>query len=176
MKKVLFTAIVLTVLILAQGCAQTEYSGSSAAIEQKNTEQNQKILLKGQPPVKLKWSLERQNINKRTTLWNSENKIGYIYLVSFGKVMAFHTIKGKVSSVNSQITNPEQLIDDPNGSYDSGSRALPSPAEDGSYGSNGDAIFFFTTEGVYVEWAGEYMLCDQPLKLATPPVMVRSIK
>ena len=107
---------------------------------------------------------------------NDENKLSYIYLVSYGKVMAFYTVKGKVSSVNSQITNPEQALDDEHGGYDAGSVVLPSPAEDGSYGTNGDAVFFFTTEGVYVEWAGEYMLADQPLKLTTPPALVRQIQ
>jgi len=64
------------------------------------------------------------------------------------------------------LTNPEQVI------YQHASHVVSSPAEDGSYGTNGDAIFFFTTEGVYVEWRGDYMLCDQPLKLSTTPELV----
>jgi hypothetical protein len=104
-------------------------------------------------------------------LWNDKNKVSYIYLVSYGKVMAFYTIKGKVSSVNSQITNPEQISKRWGGYF-----TMPSPAEDGSYGENGDGIFFFTTDGTYVEWAGEYMLADKPLKMATPPALVRTIK
>jgi hypothetical protein len=96
-------------------------------------------------------------------------------LVNYGKVMAFYTIKGKVSSVNSQITNPEQIKKGWNGSS-SWAVTLPSPAEDGSYGTNGDAVFFFTTENAYVEWAGDYMLADQPLKLTTQPELVREIK
>jgi hypothetical protein len=47
---------------------------------------------------------------------------------------------------------------------------------DGSYGSNGDAIFFFTTDDIYVEWRGDYMLADQPLKMTTQPELVRQIK
>jgi len=56
------------------------------------------------------------------------------------------------------------------------SGVIPSPAEDGSYGTNGDAVFFFTTDGAYVEWNGSYMLADQPLKLTTQPELVREIK
>lgn len=41
--------------------------------------------------------------------------------------------------------------------------------------NKGDGIFFFTTEGAYVEWAGEYMVSDFPLKLSTPPAMVKQI-
>jgi hypothetical protein len=47
---------------------------------------------------------------------------------------------------------------------------------DGSYGTNGNAIFFFTTAGVYVEWNGEYMMADQPLQLATPPELTMTVK
>lgn len=48
--------------------------------------------------------------------------------------------------------------------------------EDGSYGTNGNAIFFFDTQGVYYEWAGDYLLVDQPMKLASPVELVRQVK
>ena len=174
MKKYLLAVVPLFLLVLVgQGC--TDVNSLSANVEQRETEENQQRLLNAQPPVKLDWSLERENINKRTTLWNDANKVSYIYLVNFGKVMAFYTIKGKVSSVNSQITNPEQLTQVYiNGDSIAGN--IPSPAEDGSYGTNGDAVFFFTTEGAYVEWMGDYMLSDQPLKLTTQPELVREIR
>ncbi len=186
MKKILF-AIPLVFLALA-GAGCSDPTSSSGNIEQNHTEQNQKQLLNAQPPTSLTWSLERENINKKIILWNNPNKVSYIYLVNYGKVMAFYTIKGKVSSVNSQITNTEQLTwkcvrED--GTYGTthdnrGCRnvegTIPSPAEDGSYGTNGDAIFFFTTENAYVEWKGDYMLADQPLKLSTQPELVREIK
>lgn len=175
MKYVNILLLMLLSLFLLTGCP--DGTSSTVAQEQKRTEANQQKLLKIQPPVSLDYSLERSNINKRTTLWNDENKISYIYLVSYGKVMAFYTIKGKVSSVNSQITNPEQIVQR---RYVSGgnrhTHVLPSPAEDGSYGTNGDGIFFFTADGTYVEWAGSYMLADKPLKLSTPPELVREIK
>ena len=159
---------ILLLCCVAVGCEDTR--NTTAEKEQERTEENQGRLLKSQPPVSLTWSLERENINKRTTLWNEPNKIGYIYLVNFGKVMSFYTIKGKVSSVNSQITNPEQVVRR-HRSSGIAVTTLPSPAEDGSYGTNGDGIFFFTTDGTYVEWAGDYMLCDKPLKLSTPPTL-----
>jgi len=170
-KRIILVVLIIGVGFFATGC--TPDSSSTSIEEQKLTEENQKKLLNAQPPVKLDWSLERENINRRTNLWNDENKISYIYLVSYGKVMAFYVIKGKVSSVNSQITNPEQIAN----SYSQGGFAiLPSPAEDGSYGTNGDGIFFFDTNGVYFEWSGNYLLVDQPMQLNTPPQIVRQIK
>ena len=165
----------------ASGCEfeSSGTAGKTATQEQALTEENQSRLIEAQPPTKLSWSLERENINKRTNLWNAPNKVSYIYLVNYGKIMAFYTVKGKVSSVNSQITNPEQIVS----GYSSSNKipstvavTIPSPAEDGSYGTNGDAIFFFTTDGVYVEWAGDYMLADQALQLTTQPELVRNIK
>lgn len=159
-------------LIALPGCGGCTRAPSTSELEQRRTEANQSKLLTTQPPVALDWSLERENINRRTTLWNDENKVSYIYLVDFGKVMAFYTIKGKVSSVNSQITNPQHLAireEMIRATYHITEGVLPSPAEDGSYGENGDAIFFFTTDGTYVEWKGDYMLADKPLKLTTPP-------
>jgi hypothetical protein len=180
MKKYLLILCVIPVIILLTGCGidttNMSSGGVSAQKEQILTEENQRRLLSAQEPPKLDWSLERDNLIKRTTLWNDKNKISYIYLVNYGKVMAFYTIKGKVSSVNSQLTNTEQIVNDPNGDYSAGSVVLPSPSEDGSYGTNGDAVFFFTTEDAYVEWRGDYMLADQPLKLTTQPELIREIK
>jgi hypothetical protein len=175
MKKLLLIIPILFATLFLSACS--DVTTGTAGTEAKLTEDNQARLLQNQPPASLDWSLERDNLTKRTNLWNDVNKISYIYLINYGKVMAFYTIKGKVSSVNSQITNPEQIVKDPNcfGNGNCGI-VMPSPAEDGSYGTNGDAVFFFTTEGAYVEYRGDYMLADQPLKLTTQPELIREIK
>ena len=171
-------ALLIGATFVLSGCsaADTSNTGSTSQIEQNLTEKNQTTLLKNQPPPKLDWSLERENLIKRTNLWNDANKISYIYLISYGKVMSFYTIKGKVSSVNSQLTNTEQIKTPSDYTQTGWAVTLPSPSEDGSYGTNGDAVFFFTTEGAYVEWRGDYMLADQPLKMATQPELVRQIQ
>jgi hypothetical protein len=172
MNKKLLTGIVILILCISvmgnKGCTEEDKQYYK---EQDHTVANQARLTSAQPPVDLEWSLERDQINKRTKLWNDPNKVSYIYLVNFGKVMAFYVIKGKVSSVNSQVTNTQQVI-----RLGSSPAVIPSPAEDGSYGTNGEGIFFFTTEGAYVEWRGDYMLSDQPLKLTQQPEMIRVIK
>jgi len=168
-------AIIAAVLVLAfavpalQACTPMRRSGNAQMSEMGMTEENQQRLLLAVPPPKLNDSLERRNLKKRLTRFNDPNKVSYIYLVNYGKVMAFYTIKGKVSSVNSLMTTPDQVIR----SCQCERQVVASPDLDGSYGSNGDAIFFFTTDDIYVEWAGDYMLVDQPLKLSTPPELVR---
>jgi hypothetical protein len=170
---------ILVLLALVFAFTSCRKAPETNEVEQLKTEENQERLMEAQPPVRLQWSLEREQVNKRTELWNKPNKVSYIYLINYGKIMAFYSIKGKVSSVNSQVTNPEQIArvykKAVGTGYNTYSGVLPSPAEDGSYGTNGDAIFFFTTDGAYIEWKGDYMLCDKPYKLAAPPDVVRYI-
>ena len=150
--------------------------------EAAKTELNQRRLINAVQIPNLETSQERKNLVRRLERFNTEDKISYIYLVNFGKVMAFYTIKGKVSSVNSLLTNPEQIIDDYGTQCDQHTGAwgdcyvVSSPDIDGSYGTNGDAIFFFTTDDIYIEWSGDYMLVDQPLKLTQQPELIREIK
>lgn len=160
------------------GCGNAERSkvGKTQRHEANFTERQQERLISAVPPPELKYSLERENLKKRLLRFNDANKVSYIYLIDFGKVMGFYTIKGKVSSVNSKLTTGEQIVDDSHGSWDSGGRVVESPQLDGSYGTNGDAIFFYTTEDIYCEWNGRYLLSDQPLKMSTPPELIRVIK
>lgn len=140
---------------------------------------NQKRLVAATPIPQIETSLERKNISKRAEIFNKENKVSYIYLVSYGKVMAFYTVKGKVSSLNSYMVPQEQLVDkEGNKCSYSNSDCFPTQAPDidGSYGENTNGIFFFTSDGAYVEWSGEYMMSDQPLRLSTQPELTREVK
>ena len=171
---------IIAFAVLSAGCiGESTTEPKTSAAEAALTETNQAKLIKTNPAPSLDSSLERQNLIDRLNLLNNQNKIFYVYLVSYGKVMAEYTAQGKVSSVNSKLTTQEQIIESP---YGRGSQSrinlgmvVESPDLDGSYGTNGDAVFFFTTEGAYVEWSGEYFVSDFPLSLSTPPVLVRTL-
>lgn len=172
---ILFTLILLLSVFFSAktGCSGESSTDNYAEREERLVGINQSNLLRQQPPARITWSLERFQINERTKLWNDRNKISYIYLLNRGMIISFHAIKGKVSSVNSQITNPQKIERFRLSSSDG--VALPSPAEDGSYGTNGDAIFFFTQDGVYIEWNGKYFLSDQPMKLTQKPLLIKNV-
>jgi prepilin-type N-terminal cleavage/methylation domain-containing protein len=159
-----------------QGCTNGVQTGASTKHEMEQTEVNHETLVAAVPPPRLNTSQERINLKKRLERFNSESKVSYIYLIDYGKIMAFYSVKGKVSSVNSLLTTPDQIVSMRNAGLTAENKVtrhvVASPDLDGSYGSNGDAIFFFTTDDTYVEWSGRYMLCDKPLKLSTPPVVV----
>jgi len=140
------------------------------------TQQNQYNLNKVQPPPRVNWSLERDNLTKRLERWNNPNKISYIYLLSdMGSVIGYFPIKGKVSSVNSKLTTTSQLLYADASVGDSASGVVESADIDGSYGSNGDAVFWFLVDGTYMEWNGKYFLSDRPVKLSIRPVMTYSV-
>ena len=44
------------------------------------------------------------------------------------------------------------------------------PDIDGSYGENDNGIFFFTVDGNYIEWTGEYLYSDIPIEISNPVV------
>lgn len=91
----------------------------------------------------------------------------YIFIEGQSEPVGYYQVN-KVSSVNSQLTNTMQIVDDPNGSVDAGSCVLPSPAEDGSYGTNGDAVFGFTPEEIYIETNMKYITSTVPLSFQKP--------
>lgn len=146
---------------------------------------NQSRLEKAQPAPTIEFSNSRDALIKRATTFNDPNKVSYIYLISRqGTVLAFYTVKGNVVNLSSYLVPDDNIVKDPYYDYTGGSGAttksqgvvIQNPDIDGTYGSNGEGIFFYTTDNVYVQWNGEYMMCDQPLKLSTQPVLTREIK
>lgn len=168
MKKLLFILPMMFVLLTSGSC-DDKHENTSALDEQKRTEQNQRDLNSTQPAPKISWSLERDNLIKRFKLQNDRSVSFYMYVFIEGvaEPIGYYQVN-KVSSVNSQLTNTEQLVDDPNGDYSAGSATLPSPAEDGSYGTNGDAVFGFTPEEIYIEHNMHYMVSTVPLSFNKP--------
>lgn len=143
----------------AESC-EDRPENKTAKDEQALTELNQRDLLAKQPPPKITWSLERDNLIKRFKLQNDRTVMFYMYLFIEGsaKPIGYYQVN-KVSSVDSQLTNTQQVI--PTGNYNA--VTVPSPAEDGSYGTNGQGVFGFTPEDVYIEHNMKYIVSTIPL-------------
>ena len=188
MKLILFIFSLLLVIVLVGAYAprvlacggffEPSCEGTNQVVQD-----NEKRLEQAVPIPQLSDSLERKNISKRLQLFSNPNKISYIYLVSYGKVMAFYTIKGKITSGSKRLTPNQTLLDDcgnivsPGENFPChGAGTVDAPELDGTYGQSAQYIFFWTTDGVYVQWSGDYMLADQPLQLSTPPEMVLQAK
>lgn len=126
------------------------------------------------PLAQMRDSLERRNLRERLLRFNKPQKIGYLYVVSFGKFVGYYVVKGKVSSIQSQMTSTTQTYKD--GRDDNASQAIPSIGDDGSYGINegGDrGVFFFTAQGVMVETTLDWVYSDAPLNINVPNLLTR---
>lgn len=147
------------------------------------TEENHIGLVKEQPPFTMDSSLERANLIRRFQYLNDGNNIHHVYMISNdGKVINYEVAQGKVSSVNSRLTNGQQIVEAKDCGFDGSGGAggskgpcfkvVESPQMDGSYGENGDAIFFFTTDGHYVEYNGIYVVSEEPKNIQTAVTLV----
>jgi len=160
---------------LAEGAGQDVSNvkfGGSYMYEAKLTEKNQLGLVKAQPPFTMETSLERANLIERYKYLNDKSNVHHVYAMSNdGKVISYWVAQGKVSSVNSKLTNDRQPVRIPDcDHHNSGNdcwKMVESPQMDGSYGTNGNAIFFFTTSGKYVEWNGKYVVSEEPMNIQT---------
>ena len=117
--------------------------------------------------------LERVNLSKRLVRTSQKNKIGYLYLMSFGKFVGYYVVKGKISSVNSQMTNADQTWDSGRDTTDT---VVDSIGDDGSWGPNeGGAagVFFFTATDVFVETTLDWLYSDKPLAIANVPQLLK---
>lgn len=169
MKTKTLLTIVLLLSFTAFGFSEcdSDYNQKTAGKEQSRTEENQSHLNQVQPPPKLDWSLERDNLTKRFKLQNDRAVSFYMYVFVEGvaQPVGYYQIN-KISSVDSQLTNTAQIIY--GGNYQMA--VLPSPAEDGSYGTNGTGVFGFTPEDIYIEHNMHYIVSTIPLTFAQPVV------
>jgi hypothetical protein len=153
---ILCAAAMAGLLLTAASCDDTTAEDKA---KQQREEKSATVILCGAANQ----SLECKNLAERERRNSQPNAIGYVYLYNFdGSVKGYFTIKGKVSSTQSQMGPMDTYI-----THTYGNLSLEAPGDDGSYGPNEEGIFFFTTEGTMVTYSGEYVLSDAPLKLST---------
>lgn len=170
MKKVMRRLGILFVMIILAGIL----SGCDGAIEdlKKTIEVGNKLQTDQATPTDLEYSLERYNLIRRAYWVNGQREkartlacpitkpLGYVTLFTGNAAVGSFEVDGKVTSLNSYLT-PDTM------SYDS-NRWIPDV--DGSYGENDSGIFFFTPDGKYIEWSGEYLYSDIPFHVENPVV------
>lgn len=188
MKKII--SILLAAIIFTATLSSCVNSGTRQ--DEANTVAAANNLQSNQPtPTDIDYSLERYNLIRRAYWVNGqrekastlpcqiERPLGYIVLFSANTVVGRFIVDGKVSSLNSFLTPNYQYFTqcmDDDGTVGSGNVALSVPREladiDGSYGENDNGIFFFTPDGKYIEWTGEYLYSDIPFEVDSPVVHI----
>lgn len=166
MKKVIILSTICFTLFSCDVSQSKE--NKSALTEQSHTEKNQQGLLAAQPLPDITWSLERDNLIRRFKLQNDRSVMFYMYVFIEGVAdpIGYYQIN-KTSSVNSQLSSTQQLVQGDMGER-YGDFVMESPAEDGSYGTNGNAVFGFTPEEIYLETNMKYITSTVPLSFTKP--------
>lgn len=196
MKKfiILAVALCLTMACLT-GCDIPKYTETDSMQDAKNTMEVANELTSNQPtPTDIEYSLERYNLIKRAYWVNGqrekanalpceiEKPLGYIVLFTeSGSTVGSFVVDGKVSSLNSFLS-PDSEFYEKDTTYKSMNTATTLAVYDysnkwladvdGSYGENDKGIFFFTTDGKYIEWTGTYLYSDIPFIVDDPILKV----
>ncbi|NRG68927.1 hypothetical protein HPB00_05540 [Streptococcus suis] len=177
--KHLFTFIITIACAFMLAACDDDTETTSAYEEKQSTLKLADKFSDGQStPNDIDYSLERYNLIRRAYWVNGQREkaiqlpskiqkpMGYILLMNSSAVVGTFTVDGKVSSLNSFLTPDSEY-------YETGYTTNDwLPDVDGSYGENDNGIFFFTPDGKYIEWTGEYMYSDIPFDVEAPIVNV----
>lgn len=182
-KLIALIAVLISSLFVFSSCELEDANITSNTKQDKiSTRQVANTLSGNQPtPTDISYSLERYNLIRRTYWVNGmrekanalpcevEKPLGYIVLFAGNTVVDRFVVDGKVSSLNSYLTPDSEYYELSYGG--SGSRINEWLADvDGTYGENDNGIFFFTPNGNYIEWTGEYLYSDIPFEVESPVV------
>lgn len=194
MKKVFLGLVICLAMACFTGC-DVEYTETDSMKDAQKTMEVADELASNQPtPTDIEYSLERYNLIKRAYWVNGqrekanalpceiEKPLGYIVLFTeSGSTVGSFVVDGKVSSLNSFLS-PDSEFYEKNTSYSSMNTVTSKAAwdysnkwiadVDGSYGENDTGIFFFTTDGKYIEWTGTYLYSDIPFIVDDPILKV----
>lgn len=164
------TATILAASVALVGC--TSSSASKAQGQQNQLAANTSTEFSSAVPYPFANSapsdpLERKNLARRLTQYNSKGATNYVYVFDFaGHVLGYYVITGKVSSTSSQMTSTQVNVDCSTGSANA-SCTDDAIGDDGSYGpEEGGAfgVFFFTVNGTLVETDQPFLVSSQPIK------------
>lgn len=112
---------------------------------------------------------EIESITRRLELTSNPGLVGFILLLNdAGQPILYTTVKGKVTSGGKRLSNPGwcPMV---NGDC---------PSDEGTFGSSNPYIYFWTEVGQYVQWSGDYLYSDKPIRPNIEPLVieVRSTK
>lgn len=183
MKKIVSILLLVAItLCMLAGC-DSDYQEQTSDVEKQQS--ITKDLKQSQPtPTDIDYSLERYNLIRRAYWVNGqrekalslpcpvEKPLGYVVLMLEGVgVVGNYVIDGKVSSLNSFLTPDSEYYEYSAGETSKKNNWLADV--DGSYGENDNGIFFFTTDGKYIEWTGTYIYSDIPYIVDDPILKVQ---
>lgn len=114
---------------------------------------------------------EIDNIKKRLELTANPGLLGFVVLLNeTGQPVMYTGVKGKITSGSKRLTEPARVV-----GIDS-KAVLPTASDEGTYGSSGEYVFFWTPAGQYIQWNGKYLYSDKPFRLSSEPLVLALAK
>lgn len=184
-------AAIIAMFLLCGCTADATAVSQGTALDMEATKQVSGNLASNQPtPKDIEYSLERYNLIRRAYWVNGQREkantlpceidkpLGYIVLFSGNATVGRFVVDGKVSSLNSYLSPDSEYyeyiaIGDPAYVKEYANQWLADV--DGSYGENDSGIFFFTPDGKYIEWTGDYLYSDIPFEINDAMVSYKEI-
>jgi hypothetical protein len=113
---------------------------------------------------------EIDNIKRRLELTSNPGAIGFVLLMNeAGQPIMYTSVKGKITSGSKRLTEPDR-----SGSWGAGSNNVvrAAPSDEGTYGSSDAYVYFWTTEGQYIQWNGRFLYSDKPFRVKIEPIII----
>ena len=178
----IITIFIFAVCIAVMFCGCSGDPSGGSAVDRDATIQVADALATNQPtPKDINYSLERYNLIRRAYWVNGQREkanalpcsvdkpLGYIVLFAGNTTVGRFVVDGKVSSLNSYLSPDSEYFELATGASTTYYNRWLADV-DGSYGENDNGIFFFTPDGKYIEWTGEYLYSDIPFEVDNPVV------
>lgn len=167
MRKIMI-ALVATSALLLNACGQP----SNTAPTTKNA-QAQKAAAAANS-IQFSENSEIDNIKARLELTSNPGQIGFVLLLNeMGKPVMYTSVKGKITSGQKRLTPGQQTRTADCGEW-SCDQLIEAPSDEGTYGSSGPYIFFWTVDGQYIQWSGKYLYSDKPFRIEDPTIVILS--
>lgn len=189
--KLLSTPILLIACAFVFGCDLDTPKKQGAAADTARQQAVQDRMGAAQAtPTDIRYSLERYNLIRRAYWVNGmrekalavpcpvDKPVGYIVLLArSGAILGQFIVDGKLSSLGSYLTPEseyaELVLSTSSGNYERYNKWLADV--DGCYGNNDpDTVFFFTPDGKYMEWKGDYLYSDVPFRVDSPILKINA--
>ena len=155
-KKLALIVLIGSMLMLLSACNSINTAADyNLRTEINEISDNQEVLEASQPTYFPSSSLSRDMVNRRLEMVEDPSRVFYFYELSVdGKVITAYQAKGPVIAMSQDNTSNDRPFNS--------STTIEQPNTDGTYGDRTPSVFFFTVDGRYIEYEGNYHLSDHP--------------
>lgn len=157
--------LIIFAAILTVGC-----KAESAPITQKMT-QAQKAKVAAES-ISFTENAEIDNIKSRLQLTSDPGLTGFVLLMNeAGQPIMYTGIKGKITSGGKRLTRGQEFARGSRGGYRA-DIVMDAPSDEGTWGRSSPYIYFWTTQGQYIQWNGKYLYSDKPFRTNVKPLVI----